>query len=234
MQLFYANKIEGNQANFDSNEARHCFQVLRKQIGDPIQFVDGMGGFYEGQIISGNKNGLIATFVEKTDNWHTPAHEVHIAIAPTKSNDRFEWFLEKATEIGIHSITPLKCFNSERRKINIERWEKILKTAMKQSLKSYLPKIAELTDFQQFIKNCPADLNKLIGYCGEDDLPHVKNKIISREGNLIVIGPEGDFSKEEFDLAVANGFMGISLGKSRLRTETAAIYGCMAVALAAE
>lgn len=234
MQLFYTNKIEGEQASFDSNEARHCFQVLRKQIGDSIQFVDGEGGFYHGQIINGNKNGMIATFVEKTDNWNTPKHEVHIAIAPTKSNDRFEWFLEKATEIGITSITPLKCHNSERRKINIERWQKILKTAMKQSLKSYLPKITELTDFQQFIKNCSPELNKLIAFCGEEDLPHLKHKIISRKGNLILIGPEGDFSKEEFEFALANGFNGISLGKSRLRTETAAIYSCMTVALAAE
>jgi len=184
MILFFTEEILDGYLHLEGDEYKHCVTVLRRKTGDSINITDGKGTKFLATITKISKFEVTAQ-IEETIHIVKPKALLTIATAMPKNTARFEWFLEKATEIGIHSITPLKCFNSERRKINIERWQKILKTAMKQSLKSHLPKISELTDFQQFIKNCSSDLNKLIGYCGTHDLPHLKNKIISRKKNLI-------------------------------------------------
>jgi len=157
-------------------------------------------------------------------------YKLHIAIAPTKNNDRYEWFLEKATESGIHQITPIKCQRSERRNVKAERYQKVLKTAMKQSLSATLPIITELTDFQTFTKKEYSNFEKYIAWCGANDLPNLKEKITPKKNQLFLIGPEGDFTKEEFEIAKANGFQPITFGDMRLRTETAGVYCSMITA----
>lgn len=224
MQLFYTQNISGTTAIFDEVEARHCTQVLRKQTGDKISFVDGNGNFYEGNLLEAGKKKMTVSIDKKVENWNALPYHLHIAIAPTKSNDRFEWFLEKATEGGIHAVTPIKCQRSERRKINTTRWNKILKTAMKQSKAALLPELSELTDFQRFIKNDFSTSKKYICWCGADDLPFLKEKINAKEDAVFLIGPEGDFTEAEYNAAIENGFEGISLGNARLRTETAGVY----------
>ena len=230
MQLFFADKIDGTTAFLDEIESGHCFRVLRKKSGDEIQFVDGLGNFFEGKILDINKKRTSISIEKKIENWKPLPYQLHIAIAPTKNNDRYEWFLEKATEAGIHQITPIKCQRSERRTIKLERYQKVLKTAMKQSLSARLPIITELTDFKQFIKKDFSNFDKRIAWCGEKDLPNLKEKIEAKKNQLFLIGPEGDFTKEEFELAKENGFQPITFGDMRMRTETAGVYCSMITA----
>ncbi|MBC7774147.1 MAG: RNA methyltransferase, partial [Phycisphaerae bacterium] len=147
---------------------------------------------------------------------------LHIAIAPTKQMERLEWFLEKATEIGVDEITPLLCKRSERETLRLDRLEKILVSAMKQSLRAWLPKLNAPTRFQDFAKKT-SETQKRLAWCSDEPLPHLKNTISPQQDTVIAIGPEGDFSPEEVQLALANGFQGVSLGKARLRTETAGL-----------
>ena len=224
MFLFHSNDIQGDQAHFNEIETRHCVQVLRKTSGDAIQFVDGEGGWYHGNISSISKKHFTAR-IEKTTVYPKPAFSIHLAIAPTKNIDRFEWFLEKATEFGIEEVTPIICENSERRRIRPERLEKILLSAMKQSLKPFLPKLNELVDFEAFIKDTATNDDDLrfIAHCRNAELPLLRDNCPKQKSVTVLIGPEGDFSMSEIELALANGFNEISLGKSRLRTETAGI-----------
>lgn len=224
MQLFYTQKISGTSAVFEEVEARHCTQVLRKKIGDEIEFIDGIGNYYKGHLIEASKKKMTAAISEKKENWNALPYKLHIAIAPTKTNERFEWFLEKATEGGIHAVTPIRCRRSERKKINTIRWNKILVTAMKQSKAGILPELSELTDFQSFIKKDFSEMRKYICWCGAENLPFLKEKIKPEEDAVYLIGPEGDFTPEEYQAALDAGFEGISLGKARLRTETAGVY----------
>lgn len=230
MQLFFADKIDGSTAFLDEIESGHCFRVLRKKPGDEIQFVDGIGNFFEGKIFEINKKKTSISIDKKIENWKPLPYKLHIAIAPTKNNDRYEWFLEKSTEAGIHQITPIKCQRSERRKIKVERYQKVLKTAMKQSLSATLPIITELTDFQKFIKEDFSNFEKYVAWCGAENLPNLKEIIKPKKNQLFLIGPEGDFTKEEFELAKVAGFQPITLGGMRMRTETAGVYCSMITA----
>ncbi len=195
--------------------------------------MDGKGGRYSGVVIETSKNYLIADIRTWPEEITPKTFHLHIAIAPTKNIDRFEWFLEKATELGIDEITPLQCEHSERNKIRMDRLEKILIAAMKQSLRSRLPKLNALTSFQTFISQNKKDptIEGFIAHCSRDTLPHLMN--CCRQGNdtTILIGPEGDFSQKEILMAEEAGFKGISLGKARLRTETAGIAACHIVNL---
>ena len=234
MTLFYTNQIEANTAYLSEEEARHCIQVLRKKVGDRLQWVDGRGGFYEGQITETGKKKCIINIQKHIPTFQKRDYHIHIAIAPTKNIHRLEWFLEKTTEIGIDSITPILCQRSERKKIRLDRLEKILVAAMKQSLKAYLPDLQALTPFNQFIeqKKMASTTKKFIAHCnnGFEKLA-LKDNYQTGKDVCILIGPEGDFSPKEIQLAVQYGFSGASLGKSRLRTETAGIVACHTIHL---
>ncbi len=229
MQLFYISGVEGNFCVLSEEESWHCMKVLRLAEGDEINLTDGAGNFYQGVIAKiHHKNCLVEISATKPDppcSWN-----LHIAIAPTKNIDRFEWFLEKATEIGIHEITPLFCEHSEREVIKPERLQKVLVSAMKQSLKAWLPGLNEPEQFKNFIlKDFKGQ--KFIGYCETGDESDLHSMYQNGSDVLILIGPEGDFSKNEVALAVANGFTPISLGASRLRTETAGVVACHSIHL---
>lgn len=203
-------------------EAQHASRVLRLQAGDEIFLMDGRGNFYNATITESTKKAcrydIIATMPQSPE-W--PYH-IHLAMAPTKNMDRTEWMAEKATEIGINELTLLNCQWSERRIVKHERIERILVAAMKQSRKAWLPQLNDMTDFADFIA-MPRSGQKFICHCHSDNLPLLKDQLSHNDDALVMIGPEGDFSPAEVAAAEAAGFMSVSLGTSRLRTETAAI-----------
>jgi len=233
MQLFYVPNISGTEIVLDETESKHAVRVLRLQNGNYVEIIDGEGGFYKAKITDANPKKCRLIIVESQKEFGKKDFHLHIAIAPTKNIDRFEWFLEKATEIGIDEITPLLTSHSERKVVNHERLEKILVSAMKQSLKAYLPKLNNLSTFKELIINNKTE-NKYIAYCDEIQKTHLKDLVLSEKNTLILIGPEGDFSADEVKLAIENGFSVVSLGNSRLRTETAGIVACHIVNLANE
>lgn len=233
MQLFYNPDINSSITEFFFNkeEGRHIVRVLRKKEGDLLYITNGKGFLFKVQIIHANDKKClvkIISFEEKEKNWN---YHLHIAIAPTKMNDRFEWFLEKATEIGIDEITPIICDNSERKVLKTERMQKVLVSAMKQSLKFELPKLNEAIKFSEFIQTNSADI-KFIAHCEDPDQKNtIKNLVKPNKNILILIGPEGDFSTKEISFALQHQFIPLSLGSSRLRTETAGIIACSSVSV---
>ncbi|MCF6333534.1 MAG: 16S rRNA (uracil(1498)-N(3))-methyltransferase [Draconibacterium sp.] len=233
MQLFYIPNISGNEVILNETESKHAVRVLRLTEGSQVQLIDGQGGFYEAEIADAQPKKCKLSITNSIKEFEKKSFKLHIAIAPTKNIDRFEWFLEKCTEIGIDEITPLLSEHSERKVIKPERLKKILVAAMKQSLKAYLPKLNSLTNFNEFISRTNYQ-NKYIAHCNNGDKLHLKNYIQKNEDAVILIGPEGDFSAEEVQLAKKNGFMEISLGSARLRTETAGIVACHIVNLVNE
>lgn len=233
MHLFYVPNISGTEVILDETESKHAIRVLRLQYGNQVEIIDGAGGFYKAQITDANPKRCRLQIVESQKEYGKKDFHLHIAIAPTKNTDRFEWFLEKATEIGIDEITPLLTTHSERKVVNPERLEKILVSAMKQSLKAYLPGLNEMTAFKELVVSNKTK-NKYIAYCDNIQKTHLKNIVTGGEDSLVLIGPEGDFSPDEVELAIKNGFTVVSLGSSRLRTETAGIVACNIVNLANE
>ena len=224
MQIFYTPDI-ATSPELPDEEAAHCVRVLRLSEGDEILLTDGRGTFYKASIQRAHPKHCEVAISE---SWRQPAlwnFRLHIAVAPTKNMDRMEWFAEKATEIGIDAITCLNCRFSERNEVKTARLEKILISAMKQSLKATLPALRGMTDFKEFVAT-PFEGRKFIAHCEEGEKPLLKQIYHPGENALILIGPEGDFSPEEIRLALANGFEAISLGESRLRTETAALVAC--------
>lgn len=222
MIIFFTPEISGKQYTLDEAESKHCIRVLRHAKGDLLTLIDGKGGWYEAVITDANPKRCSVEVVKSIIDFEKRDYHLHIAIAPTKNIDRFEWFLEKATEIGIDEITPLLCEHSERKQVKPDRLEKVLVAAMKQSLKAYQPKLNNLINFESFIKHTTAE-QKFIAHCAEGEKPHIFNDCQKGSSILILIGPEGDFSAREVDEALLNGFKEISLGKSRLRTETAGV-----------
>jgi 16S rRNA (uracil1498-N3)-methyltransferase len=229
MQLFYNPTIDETTESFsfDKEESKHIIKVLRKKDTDILHVTNGLGLLLETEITlaSDNKCTVKIIAVEKTD---PSKFQLHLAVAPTKLNDRFEWFLEKATEIGIHEITPIICDRSERKVVNKERFDKIILTAMKQSNVLFLPKLNEATTFKEFIKHKNEGL-QLIAHCEETAKKSLKSVLKPNENVTLLIGPEGDFSEKEIALALENKFVPVSLGDTRLRTETAAIVACHSV-----
>lgn len=227
MQLFYNPNISSNstEVTFDKEESRHITKVLRKVEGDILNLTNGKGYFFEAKLLSINPKRCTATLI-KSEKQDPLPYSLHLAVAPTKSNDRYEWFLEKATEIGITEITPIICDHSERKFIKKGRYEKIVQSAMKQSLKAYLPRLNPAVSFKKFITSNPNGDMKLIAHCCESEKQSLKLAIGSEKSILILIGPEGDFSKEEVLMSKNYGLTAISLGNSRLRTETAALVSC--------
>lgn len=229
MNIFIAH-INGSLAELTPEESWHCTKVLRIKAGEPIHLIDGKGNFYEGELSIVNEKKSIASITSGPNAQVKHPYYLHLAIAPTKNIDRMEWLVEKAVEIGIDEITFLRCKNSERTVIKEDRLIKIAESAVKQSLQAFIPKINGLTNFSDVIKES-ADL-KLIAHCEESTKKSIMDFEIKNRKSLILIGPEGDFSKEEINLAKTGGFSELSLGANRLRTETAGLYVCNAFALA--
>lgn len=229
MQLFYNPNITETATSFvfDKEESKHIIKVLRKKEGDILHVTNGLGFLFvtEITIASDNKCTVKINTVEKQE---LSKFHLHLVVAPTKMNERYEWFIEKATEIGIQEITPIICEHSERRIIKTDRFQKILESALKQSLHFYLPKLNEPIAFKDFIKQ-EFNGQKFIAHCSVTDKKSLKNELKSNEDVTILIGPEGDFSINEIEMAIANNFIPVSLGNTRLRTETAAIVACHSV-----
>jgi len=219
MQLFFSDNLE-EEITLTNEENRHITRVLRKKIGDNLFFTNGKGLLYTGEITAIEKNTPKIEIIKKEKKEKIHNYYLHIAIAPTKNTNRFEWFLEKATEVGIDEITPILCERSERKKINQERCNRILISSMKQSLKYYLPKLNNPIVFNDFIKQ-KLDGDKFIAHCLNKDKIKL-DKSINKKSNIL-IGPEGDFSEKEITLAIKNNFQSLSLGNSKLRTETAGV-----------
>jgi len=228
MQLFYQSEIQPHHdiVMFSKEESRHMIKVLRKRVGDLLHITNGQGWWFEAEIISAHHKGCEAKILSTQQQPERP-YKLHVGIAPTKTNDRFEWFLEKATEFGIDEISPVICDHSERKTIKLERYEKIVQSAMKQSLQCYLPKLNPLQNLSDFIIKQKTK-TKLIAHCEALKKTKLKDIIQPKDHVVILIGPEGDFSVEEIQLALQNDFIPVSLGNTRLRTETAAIAACHA------
>ncbi len=229
MQLFYNPNITETATSFvfDKEESKHIIKVLRKKEGNILHVTNGLGYLFTSEITiaSDSKCTVKINSFEKQEK---SKFHLHLAVAPTKMNERYEWFLEKATEIGIQEITPIICEHSERKVIKADRFQKILESAMKQSLHYYLPKLNEPIAYATFIKK-EFNGQKFIAHCEETDKKSLKNELEISEDVTILIGPEGDFSVKEIQLAIENSFIPVSLGNTRLRTETAAIVACHSV-----
>ena len=229
MQLFYNPTItESTETfSFDKEESKHIIKVLRKKDTDILFVTNGLGFLFKTEITLASDNKCTVKILSFEKAAASKFH-LHLVVAPTKMNDRYEWFLEKATEIGIHEITPIICDHSERKVINKERFDKILLAAMKQSNELYLPKLNDAITFKEFIK-LESDGLKLIAHCEETDKKTLKSVLKPNESVTLLIGPEGDFSEKEIVSALENNFIPVSLGNTRLRTETAAIVACHSV-----
>ena len=230
MHIFYTPNV-GVINELSEEESNHAVKVLRLTEGDKILLVDGKGKFYEALIVRAHHKRCSFEIQNEYSDQNKRSFKVHIAVAPTKNIDRVEWFTEKSAEIGLDELTLLKCRFSERKDVKNERLLKILVSAMKQSQKANLTKLNSVTDFKNFVSQ-PFDGEKFIAHCYKDsERILLKNAYNPGNNALILIGPEGDFSEEEVELALSNGFKPISLGNSRLRTETAALVACHTINL---
>ena len=223
MRLFYNKDLleDDSRLIIEREESRHIVRVLRKKVGDTIYVTNGKGVLFTTKIDVINKNNTELKIINSKKESKSKFH-INIAVAPTKNNDRIEWFIEKSTEIGINTISTVLCEKSERKKIKIDRLEKITISAMKQSLQLHKPIIQELVSFEEFIENCESE-NKFIAHCKESKKLFLNNCKIKAKTISVLIGPEGGFSDNEIGLAEKHGFISVSLGNNRLRTETAAI-----------
>lgn len=226
MLLFYQSNIEKTPI-LSEEDSRHCVKVLRKNIKDKIHVVDGLGGLFECEITKAHEKKCEVRILSTKREFEKRIHYLHIAIAPTKNADRIEYFVEKCVEIGVDEITLIQTKHSERKNQKTERLEKIAISAMKQSLKAYLPKVNELMDFDKFIKTANFEA-KFVAHLSEDAKP-LKDVVTIKNEILLMIGPEGDFAQDEILLAQKYDFQLVTLGNSRLRTETAGVVACAIV-----
>jgi len=227
MFLFYAPDITENVYTLSETESRHCIKALRLKRGDKLLLTDGNGNLFETCIIDDTISNCSLEITQKKYVGNTFSYHVHMAVAPTKNSDRYEWFAEKAVEIGISEITALICKNSEKTHIKSNRIERVLIAALKQSLRCVLPAYNSETSFTTLVKTAK-EPQKFIAYCGEEEspIPLLQHICKKNTDTLVLIGPEGDFTPQEINLAKQHGFIPVSLGKSRLRTETAALVAC--------
>ena len=224
MQLFYAADFTAPEYMLSEEESRHAVKVLRLEEGDILHITDGRGNLYRCEVASAHQKHCLVRVVEQFEEFEKLPYNLTMAVAPTKNIDRYEWFLEKATEIGVAEFVPIVSEHSERKVIKQEREEKVITAAVKQSLKAYHPVLAEITPFDKLVSREFAG-RKFIAHCGEavKEKKYLASTLRKGEDALILIGPEGDFSSAEVALAVANGFEEITLGTQRFRTETAAV-----------
>ncbi|MEE1946771.1 16S rRNA (uracil(1498)-N(3))-methyltransferase [Pedobacter sp. KR3-3] len=225
MHIFYTPDIASANYTLNEEESKHCSKVLRLGIGDVVQLIDGRGGFYEAEISAVSKKHVDLKVVSSQQEYGKRNHHLHIAVAPTKNIDRLEWFLEKATEIGIDEITPIICDRSERRIVKEERLDKVITSAVKQSLTAYHPLLNPAMALTDFLKK-ETSANKLIAHCMDGDKAYAKDLVQPHQSYVVLIGPEGDFTAAELELALQTGYKPVTLGQTRLRTETAALYAC--------
>lgn len=228
MNVFIAN-INGQTANLTPEESWHCCKVLRCKAGDQIHIIDGLGAFYKGELITATEKQCVAHITEGPTYQTKRNYYLHLAIAPTKQIDRIEWMVEKAVEIGIDELSFLKCKNSERVNIKIDRIKKIVESAVKQSKQALIPKVNDLEEFKKITAD-QADI-KLIAHCEEEVKVELKSIDFMDKKIVVLVGPEGDFTKEEIELAKTAGFEPVSLGDTRLRTETAGLYVVQALSI---
>ncbi len=224
MHLFYHPEISTSKI-LPEDESRHCVKVLRLKQGDEITVIDGKGGWYTCKVVNPHHKKCGIEIIEERHEEKKP-HYVHLAIAPTKNIDRTEWFVEKAIEMGVDEISFLLCDHSERKTLKMDRMERIAVSAMKQSLKASLPKLNELVSIKEFVQNC-GNASKMIAHLEEGERHTIQNLDHSKADYCLLIGPEGDFSPNEISLAYENDFKPVTLGPSRLRTETAGVAGVL-------
>jgi len=231
MQLFYNPSISETEKSFvfDKEESKHIIKVLRKKESDILFVTNGLGYFFKTEIALASDSKCTVNILS-FEKQEPSKYHLQLAVPPTKMNERYEWFLEKATEIGIQEITPIICEHSERKIIKTDRFQKIIESAMKQSLHYYIPKLNDPITYKEFIKKEYSG-QKFIAHCEETDKKALKKELKTNENVLILIGPEGDFSVKEIFMALDNKYIPVSLGETRLRTETAAIVACHSVAL---
>lgn len=222
--------IQNNAAILNEDESLHCIKVLRHKVGDIIQVIDGNGTRAIGKIEAAHAKQCAVSLTEKEVVTQSRNYKLHIAIAPTKNIERTEWFVEKAVEIGIDEISFIKCKNSERTVIKDDRLKKVAEAAVKQSQQAFIPKLNSLIDFKDFIKK-DSSVVKLIAHCEKESKQHIKQYITTNKSFTILIGPEGDFTKDEIALALSSTYLPVALGDSRLRTETAGLFACNALAV---
>ena len=234
MNLFYAPDIL-QTLSLPEEESQHCAKVLRMKAGEHIHIIDGVGGLYEAEILEAHPKRTQVSIISEQHEYGRRPFRLHLAVAPTKNIDRFEWFVEKATEIGFDELTPLCCRYSERKIIKPERIEKILVSAAKQSLKAYVPRLNPMITAKEFIGNSSFLIphsSLFIAHCYDQPKQHLFNACQPGGDVVVMVGPEGDFSEEEVELALRNSFQAITLGESRLRTETAGVVACHLVTVA--
>ncbi|WP_435625382.1 16S rRNA (uracil(1498)-N(3))-methyltransferase [Flagellimonas sp.] len=232
MQLFYNPTLEKTTTSFifSPEESKHISRVLRKKEGDVLDITNGKGILFKAELLSTDSRKCEAQIIDLSESKPKP-YTLHMAVAPTKMNDRFEWFLEKATEIGVDEITPILCARSERKTLKLERMRRVLQSAMKQSLQTFLPKLNPMISFHDFLENQSVSPLSFIAHCEDGEKSELKRLLIPKKDTTILIGPEGDFSSEEITTAIKKGYHPVALGNTRLRTETAAIFACATVAI---
>lgn len=232
MQLFYTPEIQPGDRTFKLNEeeSKHAVRVLRMVEGQRLHLVDGRGGLYTAEIADAHPKWAVLTILDMHPDHGKRSYYLHMAVAPTKHIDRMEWFLEKATEVGVDEITPLICAHSERKEVKTDRLKKVMVSAMKQSLKAALPTLNEPKTFDAFMA-MPFPGKRFIAHCADGDKKYMGELLRPQEAALVLIGPEGDFDAAEITSATAAGFLPITLGNARLRTETAALAACLESAL---
>lgn len=233
MNVFFVSEVQSNIAILPEEEARHCIQVLRHRDGDQVWATDGRGGWYQGRLeVLGKKAARLHIQFAEQERGKLPV-QVHFAVAPPKAIDRFEWMLEKLTELGVSRVSPILCRRSERKALRIDRMEKVLLAAMKQSTRCYLPEIdPELCSFESFLNSLGDPVpgqQRYIGHCEPGAKVRLEHNYQPGSDVLFLIGPEGDFSPEEIQLAQSAGFQALDLGVVRLRTETAALAACQTI-----
>lgn len=228
MEIFWTEDIAGGICRLGEEESSHCVRVLRHRAGDRINIIDGHGTMYECTLVADSPKGAEARIEQAHQNWGGHPYDLTMAVCPTKNIDRYEWFAEKATEFGVDRIVPVIGEHSERKILKPERMNRILLSATKQSLKASIPELSEVMSVQEFIEStAETDALKMIAYCFEDGQERTSIREVLEKNDakevIVLIGPEGDFSREEADAAVAAGYVPVHIGESRLRTETAAL-----------
>lgn len=229
MNVFIAT-VDRDRGQLTADESWHCAKVLRKRAGESVHLIDGKGNFYEGTLEVVSEKQCLVKISKGPTQQTKKNYRLHLAIAPTKQIDRIEWMIEKAVEIGIDEISFVQCKNSERTTIKIERILKIIESAVKQSLQAFIPKVNELRTIKEVVLNASED-QILIAHCFDSPKNNIKELQFKNKSTLILIGPEGDFTKEEVEFAQQNKCTAVSLGDTRLRTETAGLYICQAASL---
>jgi 16S rRNA (uracil1498-N3)-methyltransferase len=234
MNTYFSDSIMHNQAILDATESDHCLRVMRQRAGERIQVIDGKGGLYEGILTP--EHAKLCRVTELTKKEYRARHPfLHLAVAPTKSTDRYEWFIEKAVEIGIDIITPMLCERSERRLVKPERLQKIMISSMKQAVVPRMPLLRPTTPFERLVEMPDRQQTRLyIAHCSDENRVPLTRAWVRNHQAMIMIGPEGDFSPDEIQRANQSGFVSVSLGTNRLRTETAALVACLTANLMEE